>query len=61
MKYLETFPVSETSEVVHETMIDAMFSMNLHVNLPNTFETIASYILGRIVNCDGDTNHLFLC
>ena len=25
MKYLETFAVLETSEVVHETIIDAMF------------------------------------
>ena len=34
--------------------------MRLHVNLPNTFEAIARYNLGRIVNCEGDTNH-FVC
>ena len=28
------------------------------MNLPNTFEAIARYIFGRIVNCEGDTNHL---
>ena len=37
-----------------------MFFLRLHVNLPNTFEAIARYILGRIVNCEGDTNH-FVC
>ena len=52
MKYLETFAVSETPEVVHETIIDAMFFLRLHVNLPNTFEALARYILGRIVNCE---------
>ena len=60
MKYLETFAVSETPEVVHETIIDAMFFLRLHVNLPNTFEAVARYILGRIVNCEGDTIH-FVC
>ena len=57
MKYLETFAVSETPEVVHETIIDAMFFLRLHVNLRNTFEALARYILGRIVNCEGDTIH----
>ena len=58
MKYLETFGVSETPEVVHETNIDAMFFfLSLHVNLPNTFEAIARYILGGIVNCEGDNIH----
>ena len=36
------------------------FFLRLYVNLPNTFEAIARYILGRIVNCEGDTNH-FVC
>ena len=27
------------------------------MNLPNTIEAIARYILGRIVNCEGDTNY----
>ena len=59
MKYLETFPVSEMPEMVHKTIVDALcFFLRLHVNLPNTFEAIARYILGRIVNCQGDTNHL---
>ena len=31
-----------------------------HVNLSNIFEAIARYILGRIVNCEGDTSH-FVC
>ena len=58
MKYLETFEVSGTPEVVHKTIIDAMlFFLSLHVNLPNT---LTRYILERIVNCEGDTNH-FLC
>ena len=60
MKYLETFAVSETPEVVHETIIDTMFFLRLHVNLPNTFEALARYILGRIVNCEGDIIH-FVC
>ena len=30
------------------------------MNLPKTFEVIARYILGRIVNYEGDTNH-FVC
>ena len=41
MKYLETFAVSETPEVVHETVTDAMLFLLLHVNLPNMFEAIA--------------------
>ena len=45
MKYLETFAVSETPEVVPENNIDAMFSLRLHVNLPNTFEVVARSIL----------------
>ena len=50
MLYLETFAVSETLEVVHETIIDATLFLHCHVNLPNTCEAIARYILGRIVN-----------
>ena len=57
LKYLETFAISETPEVVHETIIDAMFFLRLHVNSPNTFEVVARYILGRIANCEGDTIH----
>ena len=30
------------------------------MNLPKILEVIARYILGRIVNCEGDTNH-FVC
>ena len=60
MKYLETFAVSETPEVVHETIIDAMFFLRLHVNLPNTIEVVVRYILGRIVNCEGGIIH-FVC
>ena len=37
-----------------------VFFLRLHVNLPNTFEAIARYILRRIVNCEGETNH-FVC
>ena len=44
MKYLETFALSETLEVVHETIIDAMFFLRVHVNLPNTFEAVTRYI-----------------
>ena len=36
------------------------FFLRLHVNLPNTFEAVARYILGRIFNCEGDTIH-FVC
>ena len=60
MKYLETFAVSETPEVVHKTIIDAMFFLRLQVNLPKTFEAIARYILETIVNCEGETNY-FVC
>ena len=60
MKYLETFAVSETPEVVPENNIDAMFSLRLHVNLPNTFEVVARSILGKTVNSEGDTIH-FVC
>ena len=60
MKYLETFAVSETPEVVYETIIDAMFFLRLHVNLPNTFEVLTRHTLRRIVNCEGDTIH-FVC
>ena len=34
--------------------------MCLHVNLPNMLIAIARYVLGRIVNCKGDTYH-FVC
>ena len=37
-----------------------MFFLRPHVDLPKTFEAIARYILGRIVSCEGDTNH-FVC
>ena len=30
------------------------------MNLPKILEVIARYILGRIVNCEGDTNY-FVC
>ena len=60
MKYLETFAISETPEVTHKTIINAMFFLRLRVNLPNTFEAIARYFLGRTVNCERDTNH-FVC
>ena len=60
MKYLETFALWETPEVVHKTIIDAMLFLRLYVNLPNIIEAIARYILGRIVNCEGDTKH-FVC
>ena len=33
------------------------FFLRLHVNLRNTFEAIARYILGGIVNCEGDNIH----
>ena len=36
------------------------FFLRLHVNLPNTFEAIERYILGRLVDCEGDTKH-FVC
>ena len=32
------------------------YFLRLHLNLPYTFEATARYILGRIVNCEGDTN-----
>ena len=35
-----------------------MFFLRLRLNLPNTFEAIARYFLGRTVNCEGDTNDL---
>ena len=54
---METFAVSETPEVVHKTIIDAMFFLRLQVNLPKTFEAIARYILETIVNCEGETNY----
>ena len=60
MKYLETNAVSKTPEVVHETITDAVFFLHLRENLPNTFEAVARYILGRIVNCKGDAIH-FVC
>ena len=60
MKYLETFAVPETPEVVHGTIIDAMFFFASSCEFTNTFETLARYILGRIVNCEGDTI-LFMC
>ena len=60
MKYLETFTVWETPEVVNENIIAAMLFLRLHVNLPNTFEGIARFTLERIANCEGDTNH-FVC
>ena len=61
MQYLEIFVVSETPKMVHKTIIDAMlFFLCPHVNLSNTFEAIARYILGRIVNCEGDTSY-FVC
>ena len=56
MKYLETFAVSETPEVVPENNIDAIFSLRPHVNLPNTFEAVAR----SIINSEGDTIH-FVC
>ena len=61
MKYLETSAVSETPELVHKTIVDAMiFLSRLHMNLPNTFEAIARYILSRNVNWEGNTKD-FLC
>ena len=36
------------------------FFLRLHVNLSNTFEGKKRYILGRIVNSEGDTNQ-FVC
>ena len=59
-KYLETFSVTGSPKIVHETIIDAMFFLRLHVNLPHTFESLARYILARIVSCEGDTIH-FVC
>ena len=60
MKYLETIAVSKTPEVIHKTIFDAIFFLCLHVNLPNTFEAIPRYILGRIIKCEWDTKP-FVC
>ena len=58
-KSLRNFAVSETPEVLYEPSLMQCF-LRLHVNLPNTFEAVARYILERIVNCEGDTIH-FVC
>ena len=55
LKYLESKLVSEPPSSVDVTIIDAMFFLHLHTNLPSSFHGVAHYLLARICECAGST------
>ena len=52
MKHLESKLKSSPPTSINVTIIDAMFSMHLKVNLPDTFGGIAKYLLRSLMNHD---------
>ena len=57
MKYLESKTMSQPPRSVNVKVIDAMFFLHLHSNLPTSFGGVARYLLARIVECDAHTIH----
>jgi len=53
LKHLETRAESQPPVDVDVTMIDAMFFLHLHTNLPCSFKGVAHYLLTRICECKG--------
>ena len=52
MKHLESKLKSSPLTSINVTIIDAMLSMHLKVNLPDTFGGIAKYLLRSLMNHD---------
>jgi hypothetical protein len=57
LKYLESKVESQEPAHVDVTVIDAMFFLYLHLNLPATFGGVARYLLARIMESDGLVVH----
>ena len=57
MKCLESKTISQPPRSVNVKVIDAMFFLHLHSNLPTSFGGVARYLLARIVECEAHTIH----
>ena len=60
MKYLESLPAINPSKTVDVSIIDVMFFLRLHPNLPSTFDGVARYLLARVSEFEGHILH-FVC
>ena len=57
LNYLESKTISIPPTTVNVTIVDAMFFLHLHSNLPSTFGGVARYLLSRIMESNGDIVH----
>ena len=57
LKYLESKIISQPPSSIEVVILDAMFFMHLHSNLPSTFSGVARYLLARILDFNGNTIH----
>ena len=60
MKYLEPLAATDPPRAVDVSIIDVMFFLRLHPNLPNTVDAVAWYILARIAEFEEHILH-FVC
>ena len=57
MRHLESRIKSPPPDQVDITVVDAMFFLHIHTNLPPTFSGVAKFILQRLCELDGNTLH----
>ena len=60
MKYLESLATTDPPKTVDVSIIDVMFFLRLHPNLPSTFDGVARYLLARVSEFEGHILH-FVC
>ena len=57
LSHLELKIISTEPKRVDVTIVDAMFILHLHLNLPLTFGGLATYLLSRVLELDGFAVH----
>ena len=60
MKYLESLSATDSPKTVDASIIDVMFFLRLHPNLPSTFGGVARYLGARVSEFEGHVLH-FVC
>lgn len=57
MKHLESKIKSDPPNTVDATIVDGVFFLHIHQNLPNTYGGVARYLLGRLMELEGREIH----
>ena len=60
MRYLESLAAINPPKTVDASIIDVMFFLRLHPNIPSTFDGVARYLLARVSELEGHILH-FVC